>query len=292
MLDFIFAVDSPIDWHHENIQMNRAHYSSLAYLGASAVVTNAECIGAGVHFNTSVPWQDQTIKYGVVGADVLLRDLRTWDTLYIAGRLHKPVLHLRRDAELSAAAEANLAAALAAGLLLLPSRFSTEELFCAVCGLSYLGDVRMGLAEDKNKVQRIVAGSAPGLHALYRAHLEQGQEAAAARLQRAPGGTWVQDTTVESRQRLVASLPPGVLERLAAALELPLGGGGGGSCSGNRAVAEAVVLSGQHKQLLQAAIGGIVRGSSRRQAVAGFLMAGGARSAAYVWKKVVKAWQS
>lgn len=48
-----------------------------------------------------------------------------------------------------------------------------QELFCAVCGLSYLGDVRMGLAEDKNKVQRIVAGSAPGLHALYRHHLEQ-----------------------------------------------------------------------------------------------------------------------
>ena len=57
---------------------------------------------------------------------MLLRDLRTWDTLYIAGRLHKPVLHLRRDAELTAAAEANVAAALAAGLLLLPGRFSTE----------------------------------------------------------------------------------------------------------------------------------------------------------------------
>lgn len=62
----------------------------------------------------------------MVGADVLLRDLHTWDTLYIAGRLHKPVLHLRRDAELIAAAEANVAAALAAGLLLLPGRFSTE----------------------------------------------------------------------------------------------------------------------------------------------------------------------
>ena len=35
----------------------------------------------------------------------------------------------------------------------------------------------MGLAEDKNKVQRIVAGSAPGLHALYRGHLEQARAA-------------------------------------------------------------------------------------------------------------------
>jgi hypothetical protein len=74
------------------------------------------------------------IKYGVVGADVLLRDLRGWDTLYIAGRLHKPVLHLARDAELAAAAEANLAAALAAGLLLLPARFSTEARRVPVCG--------------------------------------------------------------------------------------------------------------------------------------------------------------
>ena len=35
----------------------------------------------------------------------------------------------------------------------------------------------------------------------------QGREAADARLQRAPGGMWVQDTTLESRRRLVASLP-------------------------------------------------------------------------------------
>ena len=74
------------------------------------------------------------IKYGVVGADVLPRDLRAWDTLYIAGRLHKPVLHLTRDAELAAAAEANLAAALAAGLLLLPGSFSTEAR--TMCGVS------------------------------------------------------------------------------------------------------------------------------------------------------------
>ena len=35
----------------------------------------------------------------------------------------------------------------------------------------------------------------------------QGQEAIHARLQRAPGGMWVQDTTVETRRQLVASLP-------------------------------------------------------------------------------------
>lgn len=78
------------------------------------------------HSKAATPARAQVIKYGVVGTDMLLRDLREWDMLYIAGRLHKPVLHLTADAELAAAADANLGSALAAGLLLLPDRFSTE----------------------------------------------------------------------------------------------------------------------------------------------------------------------
>jgi hypothetical protein len=34
-----------------------------------------------------------------------------------------------------------------------------QELFKRITSLSYLGDVRMGLAEDSKKVERIVAGS-------------------------------------------------------------------------------------------------------------------------------------
>ena len=33
--------------------------SVRAFSWGTQVVTNAECVGAGVHFNTSVPWQDQ-----------------------------------------------------------------------------------------------------------------------------------------------------------------------------------------------------------------------------------------
>jgi hypothetical protein len=34
-----------------------------------------------------------------------------------------------------------------------------QDLFKRITSLSYLGDVRMGLAEDSRKVERIVAGS-------------------------------------------------------------------------------------------------------------------------------------
>lgn len=61
----------------------------------------------------------------------------------------------------------------------------------------------------------------------------------------------------------------GVLERLAAAVGVPMGSSGGRSVgvdTGLRvSVAAAVVDSGRQRQLLQSAIGGIVRGSSRRQ---------------------------
>lgn len=50
---------------------------------------------------------------------------------------------------------ANLDAALAAALLLLPPRFTTQQLLEAVTGLSYTADIRMSFAEDSNKVGRL-----------------------------------------------------------------------------------------------------------------------------------------
>jgi Phosphatidate cytidylyltransferase, mitochondrial len=50
---------------------------------------------------------------------------------------------------------ANLDAAFAATLLLLPPRFTTQQLLEAVTGLSYTADIRMSFAEDSNKVGRL-----------------------------------------------------------------------------------------------------------------------------------------
>ena len=65
------------------------------------------------------------IKYGVVGIEAAIRDLRAWDSLLVAGRLHKPVSHIVKDTAVMDAIDGNLQAALAAALLMLPASFTT-----------------------------------------------------------------------------------------------------------------------------------------------------------------------
>ena len=64
----------------------------------------SEClqgVGAGVYFN--VPNLDgqcsevTKAKYAVVERSVLCEELRDWKTLYLSGRLHKPVVTLVPD---------------------------------------------------------------------------------------------------------------------------------------------------------------------------------------------------
>ena len=37
MLDFIMAVDEPVEWHQQNLQQNPTHYSFLRYSGLKGV---------------------------------------------------------------------------------------------------------------------------------------------------------------------------------------------------------------------------------------------------------------
>lgn len=107
------------------------------------------------------------IKYGVVSIDKLCRDLIDWETLYVAGRMHKPVKILRDDARVRLANQVNLTEAVRVALLTLPEKFNEEQLFEKIAGISYVGDFRMTVGENPNKVRNIVQAQLDHFNRLY-----------------------------------------------------------------------------------------------------------------------------
>jgi len=110
----------------------------------------------------------QTIKYGVTTVDNLCSDLLNWRSLYLAGRMHKPLRIIKDDARVRLTQQVNLTSAMRATLLTLPAEFSEIELFERLAGISYTGDPRMVLpAENRAKVGNIVRKQAPQFKELY-----------------------------------------------------------------------------------------------------------------------------
>lgn len=97
MVDFIFGVTHATHWHSLNIRQNPTHYSCASNLGAGTVASLQQNYGAKVYYNTDVNVAGMRIKYGVVTIDHLLSDLNNWDTMYLAGRMQKPVLNFYSD---------------------------------------------------------------------------------------------------------------------------------------------------------------------------------------------------
>ncbi|KFA78702.1 hypothetical protein S40288_01600 [Stachybotrys chartarum IBT 40288] len=167
MIDFIFGVTHTQHWHSINMRQHRNHYSSAASLG-SGFVSRVQNWGAGVYFNPYIEVNGMLIKYGVTSIDSLVHDLSTWNNLYLAGRLHKPVKILRDHPQVRLANQYNLMSAIRTALLLLPPQFTEEELYSTISGLSYLGDPRMALpTENRNKVNNIVQNNMVHFRRLY-----------------------------------------------------------------------------------------------------------------------------
>ncbi|XP_014668009.1 PREDICTED: phosphatidate cytidylyltransferase, mitochondrial-like [Priapulus caudatus] len=163
MLDVIFIVKSPEQWHRKNLEENRRHYSFLKVFGPRSISRIQDGTGAVFISNTLVPWENRLIKYGVISRHRFVQDMLDWDTLYISGRLHKPVLWLKdtRLNKVNTAVHVNLQSAVHTALLMLPECFNEQDLFLSIAGISYSGDFRMTVGEDRGKVKNIVG---PNLH--------------------------------------------------------------------------------------------------------------------------------
>ncbi|KAJ3722056.1 mitochondrial matrix Mmp37-domain-containing protein [Lentinula guzmanii] len=168
MLDFMFAVTHPAHFHSINMHQHPSHYTLHSRAFGSDYVSAVQAITPGVWFNTLVPMNGVNIKYGVTTVDNLCSDLLNWNTLYLAGRMHKPLRIIKDDARVRLTQQVNLTSAVRAALLTLPENFSETELFERIAGISYNGDPRMILpAENRGKVGNIVKKQGSQFKELY-----------------------------------------------------------------------------------------------------------------------------
>lgn len=210
MLDFMFAVTHPDHFHSINLHQHPSHYPFHARMFGSDYISRVQSIGPGVWFNAFVPMSGVTIKYGVTTVDNLCSDLLNWQTLYLAGRMHKPLRIIKDDARVRLTQQVNLTSAVRAALLTLPSEFSERELFERIAGISYSGDPRMVLpAENRAKVGNIVNNQAEQFKELYQ-RLVVGL----------PGVHWktsgviTQDHSPQTRSAHLKKLPKNLLENV------------------------------------------------------------------------------
>ena len=104
-------MDDTRRFHELNMDMNPRHYSGFTKrlsLSATDWVQNS---GSMIYFNPLIPMKSfqldsdmRKLKYGVIGLEQAIIDLREWRAFALAGRLHKPVLPFIEDSALIAEA--------------------------------------------------------------------------------------------------------------------------------------------------------------------------------------------
>ncbi|KAL5719853.1 hypothetical protein ACHQM5_012587 [Ranunculus cassubicifolius] len=290
MVDYILGVSDPMQWHSQNLEMNKDHYASLlmVYFGGAKLITQvADKIGVGVHFNPFVVWNDRMIKYGVVRMHDLVQDICHWEHFYLSGRLQKPVNIYVDNVGIANLNSVNLKAATATALLFSPPEFTEEQLYAKICGLSYMGDLRMLFAEDKNKVNKIVRGQFHLFKTMYKPILEE--YAANGLLRFTSSGKndkVIQDCGLPATHSLLTALPSSIQSRMGMRETGKLSHPSriGRECvTGSREEAANIMRSVLRRKVMV---------SSARQAVAGVIAGGGIHAAHYLSSKMSKWWNS
>ncbi|XP_025885241.1 uncharacterized protein [Solanum lycopersicum] len=261
MTDYIIGVSDPRQWHSENLKLNKDHYAScLIRLGGARMITDiANDIGVGVHFN---PFVSCNNKVNILTDNLDIKSVNS----------------------------VNLKAATSAALLLLPSKFTEEDLYAKICSLSYTGDLRMLFAEDKNKVNKIVQGQFHLFEEMYKPFLEEYEAKNLLRFSVA-GDKQVnifQDCGLSAASTLVSSLPSSIRSEMAMKL------GEKRILDDSGRVRQQIVIGSKEQaaECMQRLVRRKVMFSSTRQAVAGLLTAGAVHGVRYVANKMRKAWKS
>ncbi|XP_034681142.1 phosphatidate cytidylyltransferase, mitochondrial isoform X3 [Vitis riparia] len=232
----------------------------------------------------------QMFKYGVVRMHDLVEDVLNWETFYLSGRLQKPVQVLVDNLDIGNLNSVNLKGAISAALLLLPAKFTEEHLYAKICSLSYMGDLRMLFAEDRNKVKKIVQVQFDLFQTMYKPLLEEYGAKGLLRFSSSDGHQAIisQDCGLSVARSLVSSLPSKVRSQMG----MKLGEKTKLSESG-RVIRKVVVGSREEAaECMRGVLRRKVMVSSARQAVSGLVAVGGVNAIRYLANKMEKAWKS
>ena len=286
VVDFIFGVTHSQHWHSLNLRQHADHYSFMKYFGSKSIQLLQENFGTRLYYNTNCKIHGQTVKYGVVSMEHLLDDLADWQTMFCAGRLHKPVRIVNSDPRVTMAQQNNLKAALSAALLMLPQEFDDESLFRAVCSLSYTGDFRMKVfGEDPHKIFNIVHSQMDEFTRLYSPVIDTVPHVDFVR-----PGLLQQDRSVKARARMLRELPAAFRERLLQRYIIESGNAYIHDDDDNlqKLVIEKLAQHSDIERILKSALSDTILTTSITQAAKGVLTAGPLQSVAYAARKLRK----
>lgn len=275
MVDLMFSVDDPIQFHDENLKKNPHDYSFMRFLGPK-LVGEFQDYASGVYCNTLIPIDEHTtIKYGVIRTSDLCDDLNHWTHIYVAGRLHKPVETLIEPTsqELKDGLIKNHENALRAALLMLPKEFTYFELFHEIANISYHMDFRMIFGEKKDKVKNIVEPQQNMFLKLYAPYLKK-----------LSASVELPEFSVNSDKRIQQDKSPtAILEHLKAMPERIQV-----AFKGMEEPIEGIAVKPHHQAIVRSAIGGIIWESSIAQTLKNIPTAGLLKSIRYGARKALK----
>ncbi|KAG9303431.1 hypothetical protein G9A89_013757 [Geosiphon pyriformis] len=283
MIDFIFGVSHPQHWHSLNLAQYPEHYSIIRMLGSGPVSFLQEKIGAGIYYNPYVKIDGMLIKYGVVSIDTLCRDLLDWETLYIAGRMQKPIKILKDYARVRLANQVNLANALRTALLLLPKEFTEYDLYLKIAGLSYQGDFRSYIGENPKKIENMVSWQMENFKLLY-----SGIFVGLSHSVHIGNKALQQDDSPKARARLIQKLPSTLKAKIKEQHCIKLLKKGENLPTDDFEACKSIANSPEYSNYVNTGISSIVSWPAFTQSMKGPLTAGIYRSTKYVGNKLAK----
>jgi hypothetical protein len=171
MFDLMINVTNIDLFHRYQLESFPSHYSPWMTHRLAAFLNNSS---PGLFYNTGIKVNGEIFKYGIIQGDNLSADLTEWKYLYAAGRLQKPIIELIESEKTRLENLTNRLMSLKLAALInkisneVPDIKEWETLLKTIIELSYKGDVRMFIAENPHKVQKILQSQFDPLLEIYK----------------------------------------------------------------------------------------------------------------------------